>query len=53
LHRGANLPNAGQRAKNLKDAKGKEREIYGHFVAVRNELRVEREESFWKWARNV
>ena len=53
LHRGATAPNPGLRDQNIKEAKGKEREIATHFVKVRDELRVERAESYWRWSRQV
>lgn len=52
LHRGATSPPA-VRAKNLKEARGKEREIQSTFVKVRDELQGERSETYWRWSRQV
>lgn len=55
LHRGAtSSPDA--RAKNIKEARNKEREIYRNFVAVRKELadgEEDGDENFWKFNRQM
>lgn len=53
LHRGATAPNPGARAKNLKEARGREREIWGSFVKVRDELREDGGQNYWRWNRQV
>ncbi|WOO84912.1 Translin-associated protein X [Vanrija pseudolonga] len=56
LHRGATAP-APARAKNLKEARAKEREIWNNFVAIRNELAAGSDDgglaTFWRFNRQV
>jgi len=54
LHRGAtSSPSA--KAKTLSQAREKEREIWTHFVKIKEELRGSADEvqAFWKWNRQV
>lgn len=53
LHRGA-TSGLVARAKNIRDGKGKEKEIIANFEKIRAELGSgESAESFWRWARPV
>jgi hypothetical protein len=53
LHRGATAsPSA--RAKNIKEGRQKENEIWTNFIKIRDDLVAgEDHESFWRWTREV